>query len=96
MDVRLDTDGSVPYITVLDEGPGIPPALRARVFERFYRVPGQDQAGSGLGLAIAERAAARNGARIVLDTGPDGCGLAVRIEFACSRVRNAENPASAH
>ena len=94
--VRLDVDDTAPCITVLDEGPGIPPALRARVFERFYRVPGQDQAGSGLGLAIAERAAARNGARIVLDAGPDARGLAVRIEFAGTRIRTAENPASAH
>jgi two-component system sensor histidine kinase QseC len=96
VDVRLDTDGATPCITVLDEGPGIPPALRGRVFERFYRMPGQDQAGSGLGLAIAERAAARNGACIVLDAGPDGRGLAVRIEFAGSRIRTAGNPASAH
>jgi two-component system sensor histidine kinase QseC len=79
VDVRLDA--AAPRITVTDEGPGIPPALRARVFERFYRVPGQDQAGSGLGLAIAERAAARNGARIALDDGRGGRGLAVRIEF---------------
>jgi two-component system sensor histidine kinase QseC len=47
-------------------------------------VPGQDQAGSGLGLAIAERAAARNGARITLDGRPDGRGLAVRIAFGVS------------
>ena len=79
VDVCLDAG---PCITVTDQGPGIPPALRARVFERFYRVPGQDQAGSGLGLAIAERAAARNGARIALDGGPDGRGLAVRIAFS--------------
>jgi two-component system sensor histidine kinase QseC len=78
VDVCLDAS---PCITVTDQGPGIPPALRARVFERFYRVPGQDQAGSGLGLAIAERAATRNGARITLDGGPDGRGLAVRIAF---------------
>jgi two-component system sensor histidine kinase QseC len=78
VDVCLDAG---PCITVTDQGPGIAPALRARVFERFYRVPGQDQAGSGLGLAIAERAAARNGARIALDGGPDGRGLAVRIAF---------------
>ncbi len=78
VDVCLDAG---PCITVTDQGPGIPPALRARVFERFYRVPGQDQAGSGLGLAIAERAAARNRARIALDGGPDGRGLAVRIAF---------------
>ncbi len=78
VDVCLDAG---PCITVSDQGPGIPPTLRARVFERFYRVPGQDQAGSGLGLAIAERAAARNGARITLDGRPDGRGLAVRIAF---------------
>jgi len=81
VDVCLDAG---PCITVSDQGPGIPPALRARVFERFYRVPGQDQAGSGLGLAIAERAAARNGARITLDGRPDGRGLAVRIAFGVS------------
>lgn len=78
VDVCLDAG---PCITVTDQGPGIPPALRARVFERFYRVPGQDQAGSGLGLAIAERAAARNGARIALDGGPGGRGLTVCIAF---------------
>lgn len=78
---RVDVCLDASCIMVTDQGPGIPPALRARVFERFYRVPGQDQAGSGLGLAIAERAAVRNGARIVLDGGPDGRGLAVRIEF---------------
>jgi two-component system sensor histidine kinase QseC len=83
VDVCLDAG---PCITVTDQGPGIAPALRARVFERFYRVPGQDQAGSGLGLAIAERAAARNGARIALDGGPDGRGLAVRIAFGGGRA----------
>jgi two-component system, OmpR family, sensor kinase len=82
VDVCLDTGAGAPCITVIDQGSGIAPALRARVFERFYRVPGQDQAGSGLGLAIADRAAARNGARIALDAGPGGCGLAVLIDFA--------------
>jgi two-component system sensor histidine kinase QseC len=83
VDVCLDTGAGTgtPSITVTDQGPGIAPALRTRVFERFYRVPGQDQAGSGLGLAIADRAAARNGARIALAAGPGGRGLAVRIDF---------------
>jgi len=64
-----------------DQGPGIPTHLRGRVFERFFRIPGQDQTGSGLGLAIAERAAARNGARIRLEDGPDGLGLLAIVEF---------------
>ena len=65
-----------------DQGPGIDEALRQRVFERFYRIPGQAQSGSGLGLAIAERAAARNGASIRLDAGADGRGLLVTVAFA--------------
>lgn len=67
-------------LTISDQGPGIAPALQQKVFERFYRVPGQEQSGSGLGLAIAERAAERNGGRIMLDS--DGQGLTVTVEFA--------------
>jgi two-component system sensor histidine kinase QseC len=66
-------------LTISDQGPGIAPALRQKVFERFYRVPGQEQSGSGLGLAIAERAAERNGGRITLDS--DGAGLTVTVDF---------------
>jgi two-component system sensor histidine kinase QseC len=69
-------------LSFADQGPGIAESLRQRVFERFYRIPGQAQTGSGLGLAIAERAAARNGARIRLDTGPEGRGLLVTVDFA--------------
>ena len=69
-------------LSVTDQGPGIPEAMRQRVFERFYRIPGQEQTGSGLGLAIAERAAVRNGASIRLADGVDGKGLTVLVEFA--------------
>jgi two-component system sensor histidine kinase QseC len=79
--VRLDAGGGKAVLRIGDQGPGIAPALRTKVFERFYRVPGQDQAGSGLGLAIAERAAARNGATIRLEDGEGGRGLEVVIEF---------------
>lgn len=80
VEVRLET-GDGPRLTVSDQGPSIAPALRAKVFERFYRVPGQDEAGSGLGLSIAERAATRNSARIRIDSGAGGRGLAVSIDF---------------
>jgi two-component system sensor histidine kinase QseC len=68
-------------LAIVDQGPGIAPALRGKVFERFYRVPGQDQPGSGLGLAIAERAAQRNNASVTLEAGPDGRGLAAMVDF---------------
>lgn len=70
-----------PRLGIGDQGPGIAPALRRKVFERFYRIPGQDAVGSGLGLAIAERAAARNGATIRIDDGEEGKGTVVTIEF---------------
>ncbi|PIV88962.1 MAG: two-component sensor histidine kinase, partial [Hydrogenophilales bacterium CG17_big_fil_post_rev_8_21_14_2_50_63_12] len=45
-----------------DDGPGIPPEQRGRVFERFHRIPGSGQPGSGLGLAIVREVVARHGA----------------------------------
>ncbi|MGN6828292.1 ATP-binding protein [Paucibacter sp. M5-1] len=85
--VLLRLDGSEAEgwrLSVSDDGPGIPPALHAKVFERFYRLPGQDQPGSGLGLAIVEQVAARHRAAISLGPGLGGRGLGVTLEFAPS------------
>jgi two-component system sensor histidine kinase QseC len=81
--IRLEDGegGAGPRLTITDQGPGIAPALRQKVFERFYRILGQEQSGSGLGLAIAERAAERNGATITLADGVGGAGLSVIIDF---------------
>jgi two-component system sensor histidine kinase QseC len=79
--VGLARKGDLLLLTIRDQGPGIDPALHAKVFERFYRVPGQLQSGSGLGLAIARRAAARCEAGIRLASGPHGAGLNVTVEF---------------
>jgi two-component system OmpR family sensor kinase len=67
-------------LEVADTGPGVPPAERARVFDRFYRLPGTAEPGSGLGLAIVKAVADRHGARVELrDT--RGGGLTARVEF---------------
>jgi heavy metal sensor kinase len=58
-------------IEVQDNGPGIAPAHRERIFERFYRADAGrsgDSAGVGLGLAIARWAVAVNGGRIELES----------------------------
>jgi two-component system sensor histidine kinase QseC len=68
-------------LSVCDQGPGIPVALRQKVFERFFRLHEGEQPGSGLGLAIVERAAAQHGAQLQLDDGPDGRGLCVSVRF---------------
>ncbi|HKR42901.1 MAG TPA: ATP-binding protein [Paraburkholderia sp.] len=53
-------------LTVADNGPGIAPHERARVFDPFYRIPGNEQIGSGLGLAIVRTIADRMGAEVSL------------------------------
>jgi two-component system sensor histidine kinase QseC len=66
-------DGALTLV-VEDNGPGIAPDQRERVFERFYRGAQQDAHGSGLGLAIARQAAARLGGTVVLESGAGGVG----------------------
>lgn len=62
-------------LLVSDDGPGIAEAEREKVFERFYRVPGQTASGSGLGLAIVVQAATRMRGSITLNAGSNGRGL---------------------
>jgi signal transduction histidine kinase len=82
VDVRLVSNEAMPAIEVVDTGPGIPPDMMPRVFDRFFRVPGSPANGSGLGLAIAQAAAERCGLRIVLRNREDRSGLIARIEPA--------------
>jgi two-component system, NtrC family, sensor histidine kinase KinB len=44
-------------LSVIDQGPGIPKEHLDRIFEKFYRVPGQSTTGAGLGLSIAREIA---------------------------------------
>lgn len=66
-------------VRITDSGPGIPPDLHARVFERFYRVLGTQASGSGLGLAIAKQIAVLHHGEIKLNTPVSGSGLEVEI-----------------
>ncbi|WP_229418296.1 HAMP domain-containing sensor histidine kinase [Massilia sp. Root351] len=71
-------------LAVEDQGPGIAPALRQRVFDRFFRDPAQSQGGSGLGLAIAQAAAARHGGQVALLDGEEG-GLLVEVTLPLAK-----------
>jgi two-component system sensor histidine kinase TctE len=73
-------------IGVRDNGPGIPEGERDRVFERFYRILGNEAEGSGLGLAIVRDIVDRHGGAIRLQPGADGRGLAVIVELPAGNV----------
>ncbi len=68
-------------LAVIDSGPGIPPELRERVFERFYRIVGSETMGSGLGLGIVQQIAKLHEAQVVLSTPASGIGLEVKVIF---------------
>jgi signal transduction histidine kinase len=63
--VAVRAEGSDVALSVEDDGPGVPPALRERIFERFVRER-DDEGGSGLGLAIARTIARAHGGDVVL------------------------------
>jgi two-component system, OmpR family, sensor histidine kinase TctE len=83
--VRTGRKGTQSFVEVEDDGPGIPPAERERVLERFYRVPGTSGTGSGLGLAIVREIAAGHGATISITDATGGSsasrGCRVAITF---------------
>jgi signal transduction histidine kinase len=66
---------------VRDDGPGIAPDERERVFERFYRIPGSTVPGSGLGLAIVRRIAQAHDATVRFVDGLSGAGIGVVVRL---------------
>jgi two-component system sensor histidine kinase TctE len=74
-------------VRISDDGPGIAPEHRERVFDRFYRIPATDRpSGSGLGLSIAQALAQQNGGAIALMDGIDGKGLTIVVSFAAAKA----------
>ncbi len=69
-------------MTVTDQGPGMTADERSRATGRFWRSPGATSSGSGLGLAIVDHLVLAGGGRLFLDSGPNGLGLHVVVDFA--------------
>ena len=70
---RALDDGRV-EVSVRDDGPGIPPDAKERVFERFFRVDkarSREQGGTGLGLAIVKNVITAHGGAVRVESAPD-------------------------
>ncbi|MCI3134163.1 sensor histidine kinase [Phenylobacterium aquaticum] len=80
IEVRVSGGEGGAALSVTDNGPGVPPAEHARLFDRFYRLErSRSTPGSGLGLALVAAVARLHGAEVGLaDAGP---GLTARVMF---------------
>jgi two-component system sensor histidine kinase QseC len=81
IDISIEREGDRTRLSISDYGPGIEPALRSAMFERFRRGPEGISDGSGLGLSIVARIAELHRARIVLADADAHEGLRVDILF---------------
>ncbi|CAN5383620.1 ATP-binding protein [soil metagenome] len=79
--VEADVLGHMVRMAVSDDGPGVSDVDRTRLTERFFRVLGTGEPGSGLGLSIVARIVALHGGTLRFETGIDGAGLGVVMEF---------------
>ena len=68
-------------LEVADDGPGVPEQERARIFDRFYRVPGNAGRGSGIGLSLVARIAQSHNATIEMGSGLQGRGFSIAVFF---------------
>ena len=93
--VALEREGTMARISVADEGPGISPEFRARLFKRFEQEDGahqQGHTGTGLGLAISKGIVDAHGGAIRLDPSA-GRGSTFLVELPLSPPTEAESGA---
>lgn len=79
--VRCVREASRVRLEILDDGPGVPEADRERIFDRFYRAPGNGERGSGIGLALVSRIAQLHDATVTTGVGLDSRGFGIHIAF---------------
>ncbi|MEU8797018.1 ATP-binding protein [Spirillospora sp. NPDC048819] len=82
IEVEVRAEPGEAVVEVRDDGPGIPPADRDRVFERFARLDSarsRADGGSGLGLSIARQITAAHGGRLYVGDGVHGARLILRL-----------------
>jgi signal transduction histidine kinase len=84
--VSAAREGPMVRIAIEDEGPGISPALRDRVWTRYFRANGDsDTAGAGIGLWVVHDIVVRAGGRVHAEDAPSG-GARIVIDLPAADV----------
>jgi two-component system OmpR family sensor kinase len=81
--VTVETGDQDVLLSVADEGPGVPPDVAPRMFERFYRgdpARSRETGGAGLGLAIVSAIVQAHGGAVSVES-PDGGGAVFRVRL---------------
>ena len=97
--VSVDEENDSAIIAVVDHGEGIPPQIRDKIFQRFWRADSsrnRDTGGSGLGLAIVQSiVASHRGTVDVVETPGGGATFRVRLPLLHSEPSTPEAPSAA-
>nr|WP_062335575.1 HAMP domain-containing sensor histidine kinase [Herbidospora sakaeratensis] len=95
--LSLTTVGDQAAVAVTDDGPGIPPADRQRVFERFVRLDDArrlDAGGSGLGLTITRDIAHRHGGKLTLEDSVAGARFVLWLPLFGAVADTCKDPSA--
>jgi two-component system OmpR family sensor kinase len=82
VDLLAGTENGRAFLQVRDNGPGVKPEQRERLFDRFFRPDGNEVWGCGLGLSIVRNIADHHRAQVRLEDSVYGQGLSVTVLFA--------------
>jgi len=88
VDVRARVEGGTVVVEIQDDGPGIAPELRDRLFEPFFSTKPAGR-GTGLGLSISQRIVAEHGGTIELDS-EQGRGTTARVRLPVQRAAEGQ------
>ena len=91
MEAQLQRRGNKLYLSIQDNGPGIPSHLLASIYSRYRRYPGieTEPNGLGLGMVMVRGAAACHGGAVLIDQ-PNGQGTRVTLTLSINRKPPAD------
>ena len=90
--IKVEADGNLLHVEVIDTGPGIPAEKRQKVFDKFYQlsdISTRQQGGSGLGLSITKSIVEAHGGKLWIDDGNQGKGS--NFQFVLPLIREDDN-----